>query len=183
MQALHTATKREEDTNSGEFLHTACHKDVGDKDDPPQTSTRSLLTEVPPSTMLVSGELNQSLNSWCDENTEAKERTCTTVVLYEQCQEHYHFRENPEKTPQRRCAQSGIRKCIRDHSSMTEFCKGVPVNSRRLLVLKRTRVWGTQGRVRLPICSTTTRPSATDSRTSQRWERKFLMLWASSRIK
>lgn len=33
-----------------------------------------------------------------------------------------------------RCDENtyGIRKCIRDHSSIRSFCSGVPVNNRRL---------------------------------------------------
>ncbi len=34
----------------------------------------------------------------------------------------------------------GMRKCIRDHNSMTSFCKGVPVRSSLRLVLNLRRV-------------------------------------------
>ena len=51
----------------------------------------------------------------------------------------------------------GMRKCNKDHSSIMEFCNGVPVNSNRRWVLKCNNVF-------------------------HRCDLKFLMFWASSRI-
>mmetsp|Transcript_6011 Transcript_6011/g.16007 ORF Transcript_6011/g.16007 Transcript_6011/m.16007 type:complete len:220 (-) Transcript_6011:652-1311(-) len=53
---------------------------------------------------------------------------------------------------------SGMRKCIRLHSSIRSFCRGVPVMSRRRLELKRSSV-------------------------CQRWLFQFLIMWASSRMR
>ena len=53
---------------------------------------------------------------------------------------------------------SGMRKCMRDHSSMRLFCSGVPVSRRRPLLLKL-------------------------SSSCHRWLLKFLMCCASSRMK
>ena len=63
--------------------------------------------------------------------------------------------ENQKANSPRLRNSAGIRKCIRDHSSISEFCSGVPVSSSRRLVLK---------------CSST----------CQRSDWKFLMLCASS---
>ena len=50
----------------------------------------------------------------------------------------------------------GIKKCIKDQSSITSFCRGVPVRSNHLFVLNRSRV-------------------------CHLWDRKFLIFWASSK--
>ena len=52
----------------------------------------------------------------------------------------------------------GIKKCIKDHSSIKLFCSGVPVNKSRRALLKVNRV-------------------------CQRIDLKFLMLWASSKMR
>ena len=63
--------------------------------------------------------------------------------------------ENQKANSPRLRNSAGIRKCISDHSSISEFCSGVPVSSSRRFVLKCRR-----------IC--------------QRSDWKFLMLCASS---
>ena len=80
------------------------------------------MTPSPPSTMPLSGEENQFLNSLCDWNT------------------------------------CGIKKCIKDHSSMRSFCSGVPVISSRRLLLKLSSV-------------------------CQRCDRQFLIMCASSSMR
>ena len=52
----------------------------------------------------------------------------------------------------------GMRKCIRDHSSMRSFCRGVPVMSNLLALLKLSKV-------------------------CHLWLFQFLIMWASSKIR
>ena len=48
--------------------------------------------------------------------------------------------ENQKANSPRERKSAGMRKCMRDQSSMREFCRGVPVRRRRRLVWKRSKV-------------------------------------------
>ena len=84
-------------------------------------------------------------------------RRCTSFALMLRSPSTIWFSgfENQKANSPRLRNSAGIRKCISDHSSISEFCSGVPVSSSRRLVLK---------------CSST----------CQRSDWKFLMLCASS---
>lgn len=48
--------------------------------------------------------------------------------------------ENQKANSPRERKSAGMRKCMRDHSSISEFCSGVPVSSSRRFVLKCSRI-------------------------------------------